>query len=613
MYLFRNLIKLISVLLVSCLLLCGCSSLRRTQMNANDGGIVRINNSAKSVQVYSYAKKNSDVIWGSLKSNFSLPGETTENPDTLNEVNWDASHAAYFASVMNRSRPYLYYILQQVRKRGLPGELVLLPIVESAYNPFAFSRTGASGLWQIMPGTASGYGVKIDWWYDGRRDIIASTNAALDYLSYLNDFFNHNWLLAIAAYNSGEGTVEDAIEYNRKHNLPTDFWSLKLPPETRSYVPKILALATIIKNSDDYPVSLPDIPNDPYLASVSVDSQIDLTRASKMAGISLEELERLNPGYNRWATDPDGPQLLILPIENAARFQEHLSQTPKSELVTWVRYKIHSGDSLINIAKKYKTTVGLLSRVNKLSHNRIYVGDVLLIPTSTTKLPRIIMKSRREYLSSKRDLPIVHITSYVVQKGDTISKIADAYGLTSRKINFWNGLKRHEVISPGMHLILWPDETVRHISSKPKIKTTIFHHKVRSGDSLMRIANRYNVSVAQLRKENNLKSNMIKVGEILTIRTMGEKHHSRVVHSHKQHHATTHSNHKTMHKACAKITHTASVHNENPNITHYEIKKGDTINGIAQKLHVHAASLERWNGIKHPSDLRVGRNLIIYR
>lgn len=214
-------------------------------------------------------------VWDVLRSEFTLNHEVTR-PEVQEQIRWLVAHPSYLHKVSRQSEPYIYHILAEIRKRKLPGELALLPMIESAYDPFAYSGAGAAGLWQLMPRTGSDLGLKQDWWFDGRRSIGPSTDAALNYLLYLNKYFSGHWVLAIAAYDSGEGTISRAIKAYSPPGRAVDFWTLPVPRETKVYVPRFLALAEIIKNPARYRVSLPNIPYLPYFAEVNIGSQIDL-------------------------------------------------------------------------------------------------------------------------------------------------------------------------------------------------------------------------------------------------------------------------------------------------------------------------------------------------
>ena len=248
-------------------------------------------------------------LWQLTRQHMQLDLDN-EEPRLQYQFNWYKKHPEYMQRVATRAGRYYYYILNEVLKRDMPAEIALLPIVESAYDPFAYSHGRAAGPWQFIPGTAKHFGLKNSWWYDGRRDIVASTGAALDYLQQLHRRFD-NWELALAAYNCGGGTVSKAIRRNQKKGLATDFWSLQLPKETRAYVPKLLAVSRLIRDAEQHDLELPPLPNLPVFAEVKLGSQIDLAQAAKLSSISTQELYQLNPGFNRWATDPDGPPSLV--------------------------------------------------------------------------------------------------------------------------------------------------------------------------------------------------------------------------------------------------------------------------------------------------------------
>jgi membrane-bound lytic murein transglycosylase D len=294
------------------------------------------------------------------------------------EKKWYLDHPKYLYRVSERAQPYLYLIVEQIEQRNLPGELALLPIVESAYQPHAYSRGRAAGIWQFVPKTGKYFGLKQNWWYDGRRDIYAATNAALDYLEKLSKKFDNDWLLALAAYNAGEGTINKAIKRNRFLHKGTSFWELKLPKETRAYVPKLLALAEIIKELNTNKIKLLPIKNESYLELVDCENHIDLAVAAELAGISIEDLYKYNAGFNQWATDPDGPHHLLLPISAVKTLNKNLAKADKNDLIRWSQYKIKQGDSLSRIAKIHGVSVTALKNANRLKNSRIRAGKYLV-------------------------------------------------------------------------------------------------------------------------------------------------------------------------------------------------------------------------------------------
>lgn len=353
-------------------------------------------------------------LWNHLRGNFQLP-PYANNPEVQAQIEWYARHQQYFDRIISRAAPYMYFIMEQAQQRNLPAELVLLPIMESAYNPFANSNRGAAGLWQLMHTTAYGYGVRQDWWYDGRRDIYASTNAALDYLTYLQSYFGGDWLLAMAAYNAGEGTIQVAMRRNARAGQPMDFWSLHLPRETQSYVPRLLALACIISNPGRYNITLPPIMDRPYLEQVDLGAPINLSQAAQLANMNLNDLKQLNPGYSHMMTDPNGPYKLLLPIDRIPTFKENLAISPGLSRTTWSRYKVQKGDTLASIAKKYKTTVAELVAFNQFKKKKAPVGKVVMIPTGTDYVKPHLEENSNSPIQLAAPANRMHVTASPVQ------------------------------------------------------------------------------------------------------------------------------------------------------------------------------------------------------
>jgi len=319
-------------------------------------------------------------IWTRMGRGFIFP---VVDPDVVRiYIDEYTKHPFLLKQVLQRGEPYLFHILARLEQKGLPAELALLPVVESAFNPFATSPAGAAGIWQFMSETAAYVGLNRDWWYDGRRDIIASTDAALDYLAQLNKRFDDDWLLTLAAYNAGSARVRNAIRKNRDAGKPTDFWHLSLPAETRSYVPKIIALRTIIENPRAYNISLPALPGIPYFSTVKIRGQIELKVAAQLAEVSLDVLQRLNPGYDRSITPPGSTHTLLIPRSTAQVFRERISQLPDDQRVKSIRHRIRIGDNLSTIAQQYHTTVPVLRKVNRLKGSKIIAGEFLIVPTS---------------------------------------------------------------------------------------------------------------------------------------------------------------------------------------------------------------------------------------
>ncbi len=437
----------------------------------------------------SKAQSHND-LWQRLFSLYQLP--PLKHPRVDRELRWYASHPEYIHRVQARARPYLYTIVSEIEKSGLPGELALLPVVESAFKPNAYSRQRAAGLWQFIPSTGRLYGLKQDWWVDLRRDVHASTRAAIAYLKKLNAEFHGDWLLALAAYNSGEGTVQRAIRRNRRLHRPTDFWHLRLPRETRAYVPKLLAVARIFAQAEDYGIALEPIPNQPLYTQVEIDSQLDLALAAELAEMPLEELYRLNPGFRRWATAPQGPHLLVLPLEKVELFEERLAKLPATERIRWRRHVVQRGDTLGRISRRYGTPVRVIRQTNHLRSNRIHPGQALLIPVASQKFSTSLASLRGFEPTRGKEAAKIH----VVRRGESLWGIARRYGVKVSHLRRWNKLKGDKSLRPGQRL------RILHVSADTGNPFRKVVYTVRKGDSLYRIARRFGISMQDLRQWN---------------------------------------------------------------------------------------------------------------
>lgn len=397
-----------------------------------------------------YANAENEDVWAVLRNQLSINHEVTQ-PLVQEQIRWLSAHPSYLQNVARQSEPYIYHILTEIKKRNLPGELALIPIIESAYDPFAYSGAGAAGLWQIMPDTASDLGLKQDWWFDGRRSIRPSTDAALNYLVYLHKFFNGNWALAIAAYDAGEGTIGKAIKAKNYSIGSASFWKLSVPRETRAYVPRLFALAEIIKNPERYKVKLPTIPYLPYFREVNIGSQIDLNHAAKLAGISYTELIKLNPGFNRWATAPNQPHKLLIPTEKVARFNRNLANVPNDKRVSWLRYKVQKRDNLANIARRHHTTVTLIKQLNSMKSEKLRPGQSILIPANKP----VLVKNTPQ----KKDLPLLKLEKrrviHIVQATDSWQNLEKYYGVLASEIRLWNKLATAAPLKKGQQLVIW--------------------------------------------------------------------------------------------------------------------------------------------------------------
>ncbi len=459
-----------------------------------------------------------DDLWYEIRAKLTF--DIPEKKSLLSQRNWYVKHQTYLDRVAKRAEPFLYYIVQELEKHNMPVELALLPIVESAFDPFAYSHGRASGMWQFIPNTGKRFGMKQNWWYDGRRDVIASTEGAIAYLKYLHNYFDSDWLLALAAYNSGEGRVRRAMKSNARKNKPTDFWSLDLPKETRNYVPKLLALVDIIKRPEDFNIKLYKIENKGVIDQVDIGSQLDLAKAANLAELSLPELQRLNPGFNRWSTDPDGPHRLVIPNKKREVFIEGLSKLSKNERLAWQRYKIKKGDNLGEIATKFNTSIALIKQVNNVNGTQIRAGKFLLIPVAAQSLDNYIL-SKSQRLAKKQNSQRPGIkTTHIVQTGDTLWDLSQHYKVNSKSIAKWNGMAPKDYITPGQKLVIW-QKTAPIKASGVNVENAIMRnitYIVRRGDSFARIADKFNLLIKDIERWNSIsRNNYLQPGQLLKL------------------------------------------------------------------------------------------------
>ena len=495
-----------------------------------------------------------NTVWERMISLYSLPEVDNERVDR--ELSYYLSHPDYIARVQERAAPYMHLILDEIEAKNLPGELALLPVVESAFIPEANSRSAASGLWQFIPSTGRLYGLEQNSWYDGRRDIYASTQAATTFLKELSEEFGGDYFLALASYNFGKGNVTKAINRNDYQGLPTDYWSLDLPKETSDYVPRLLAIAKLFANAERYGIRLQNIPNKPYCEVVNVGSQLDLDKAAELAQTPLSHFLKLNPCFKKGSTAPDGPHRLLVPAHRVSAFRQNLASLPYEERVDQRRrdeellaekirqngiiaqkmrqeedrlenqrkrenivakqryyspiptqaYKVHRGETLSTIAKNNGTTVDNLRKINRLSKNSVNSGSYLKVPGfSHASAVREISKSSKSKSSGGQ--------TYVVKKGDTFFNVSKRFSVSRSNIADWNNISPSSNLRLGQKLVIkGGSQQLASASSARLIRYT-----VKRGDSLMQLSRKFGVSLNDLRKSNPQASKGIRPGQSIKI------------------------------------------------------------------------------------------------
>jgi membrane-bound lytic murein transglycosylase D len=457
-----------------------------------------------------------DDLFDRMRAGFAL--DEVQEPAIDQQLAWLQHNPDYLERVFQRGQRYMYHVITEVEARGMPLEFALLPVVESAYEPFAYSSSRAAGLWQFIPGTGVRFGLKQNWWYDGRRDVIESTRAALDYLQALHDQFDGDWLLAIAAYNVGENTVQRELDYNRAHGKPADFWHLTLPAETRAYVPKLLALKRLMAEPERYGLEFAVIPNEPYFAVIDTNSQIDLKVAAQLAGTSYDELVALNPGYNRWATDPDGPHRMLVPIDNADGFETALKTLSADDRVPFAVHEVTRRETLASIAKQYGTSATVISHINDLKGGKVAVGESLKIPQISGQLPdKVLLAASRvdrpqSDLGGRRQRQIV----YRVRAGETLTSIARRHGIPVSTLARLNNMGTSESLVKGQRLVI--KASARRYRDEGAEAGRRVLYTVRRGDTVYSISRQFQVSVPQLKTWNGLNQHhQIRAGQRLVM------------------------------------------------------------------------------------------------
>lgn len=469
------------------------------------------------------AAAHKNTVWERLLSLYALP--EIEHYRIDQEVNWYLQHPATLAIIQQRAEPYLHHILDEIEAKNIPGELALLPVVESAFLPDAYSHADASGLWQFVPSTGEEYGLQQNAWYDGRRDVYASTKAATTYLKELSETFDGDWLLALASYNCGKGRVRKSIEKNEERNMPTDYWSLSLPEETIDYVPRLLAIAKIFANAEEYNVHLQHIPNKPYFEVVDIKSPLDLRKAAHLANTPYDKFLKLNPGFNKSCTAPQGPHRLLVPADRAQSFKSNLAMLPYDERVDFAqvrtevavspkrienkapevrhdepaklivsRYTVKRGETLGDIAAKNHTTASALRLANHLSSDTVRSGITLQIPSLSKPVQTAAVNSNNQKAAS----PSTTNQLYTVKTGDTFWNISQRFSVTPKEIADWNKISLGTALVPGKKLtIKSSNQQVASVTSSRLIQYT-----VGKGESLGQIAKKLSIPVGELQKSN---------------------------------------------------------------------------------------------------------------
>ena len=499
-----------SLLLIIVLVLSGCQSL----VGNNNLAIFEADN----LDAINYSD-DSD-LWRVIADRQEIIVDN--NPRIQSHIDWISQRPDYLASISKRAEPFLYLVVSELEKEELPIEIALLPIVESDYYPFSYSHGTATGIWQFIPSTGRMYGLDEDWWHEDRRDVLASTKAAVRYLKDLNRMFDGDWLLSIAAYNAGPGRVQRAIDKNRNQGKRTDYWSLDLPKETEKYVPKLLALGKVLKNPERFNQKLIKIENKPYLEPINLESQFDLALIAQWTNLSIDEIYSFNPGLKRWATPEALPYTILLPVDVVGDFKEILTNQKNRPKVSWTRYKVKEGDSLSVIAQSFDTTINQIQSVNNIKGNLIRANSYLIVPLARESEAYYSLSDAQREKSRLNATKNSDKLIYKVVSGDSLWKISRNFDVTVNDLVRWNKIVPTAPLSIGKELVILIDakektELAKITNTGIDINRKIVY-TVRSGDNLSLIAQKYKVKVSQIRDWNDLnETDILQPGDKLTI------------------------------------------------------------------------------------------------
>ena len=434
-------------------------------------------------------------VWERIAENSSIQNEELDEI-TLQYINRYLENPAQFHKLLMKGQYFIYFVLEELERYDLPAELALLPYIESNYDPFSISSSGAMGLWQFMPATARIYGLKDTWWFEQRHDPLISTKAAVRYLAYLDNRFGKNITYTLSAYNGGPTLLEKQIKINQRAGKSLDYRELKLPRQTKEYVPKFRAISELIVNAEKYNIKLPAFPNQSVLGQIILGGQIEIFAFSEFSQLKPEFIYKLNAGFTKWASPPGTSTTFNIPIELVEPLNLKKSEFVQANQINWVTHTVSRGDTFWKIAAKYNIDVSVLKKVNYLRSDLLNLNQELLIP-----------------LSNSENQTFIPYQAHIVSEGDTLWSLGRKYKLTPSDIAKSNGLKIGASLRIGKELNIGNKNIYRTINSK---KRTILY-SVKQGDSLYRIADVFNIQIEDIIQLNSIIDNEIKPGQVLKI------------------------------------------------------------------------------------------------
>ena len=486
----RRFLKTIPLLI----LIVGCQQIEVYQENPSELNDIDIGIEENVIEI-STTQPYQDV-WDFIKQNNTSQNTNILNDQVLAYMNMHLKDLDKFDEYLNDSYYFLYFVIQELEKNNLPLELAILPYIESNYDPFSISSSGAVGIWQFMPRTGRLYQLDKSWWNEDRHDPFRSTEAAVKYLKYLYQRFDQNIYLTLAAYNAGPSLLDRRINQNKRRGMDTDFWSLNVPVQTKNYVPKYIALRELILNSDNYGIKLPQIPYEPVVKKISIPGQVEVLTLSEYLDIKPELLYKLNAGYTKWASAPEDESVFYIPSEKYILFENEDNPFKNSNQINWISHIVQSGDSLWSLASKYDTEVKIIKKINYLNNDLLSINDTLLIPLSKSK--------------SNNFIPY---EMYIVSEGDTLWSIAKEYNIEIRDLSRMNSIDENSYLQLGQQLSIGNKNIHRNMESK---KRTILY-SVKQGDNLFKISELFDVSIRSIEEINNFKNTTLMPGQIIKV------------------------------------------------------------------------------------------------
>ena len=480
--------QLLTTILIS-ILFFGCQQIEVSQNIKKDTAIKETTNNLISKPEY-------EDIWSYIKQNNESKTEVILNDQVLSYMNMHLKDLDKFKEYLNDSYYFIYFVINELEDNNLPIELALLPYIESNYDPFSISSSGAVGMWQFMPRTGRLYKLNKSWWSEDRHDPFRSTEAAVDYLKYLYQRFDEDIYLTIAAYNAGPSLLDRRINQNKRKGDQVDFWTLNVPTQTKNYVPKYIALRELILNSDRYGIKMPAIPFEPVVEKIIIPSQVEILALSEYLEIKPELLYKLNAGYTKWASAPKDESIFYIPIEKYYLFQNENNLFNEINEINWISHIVKRGDNLWDLAMKYDTEVKIIKEINYLNNDLLSIDDTLLIPLGKTK--------------SNNFIPY---EMYIVSEGDSLWSISKKYNLEVRDLAKMNSLNENEFLQLGQQLSIGNKNIHRNMESK---KRTILY-SVKQGDNLYKISKLFDVTIKSIEEINNFDEATLMPGQIIKI------------------------------------------------------------------------------------------------